>query len=69
MYQPSTGQVVEVDIPVFSCLMIDGEGDPNTTRSFSEAVEVLFQLSYTLKFMIKKGPKAVDYGVMPLEGL
>jgi hypothetical protein len=48
--------------------MIDGEGDPNTSKGFQEAVEVLFSLSYTLKFMIKKG-KAIDYGVMPLEGL
>lgn len=69
LYQAPTGQVVEVVVPEFCYLMIDGEGDPNKMRSFSEAVEVLFQLSYTLKFMLKKGPKAVDYGVMPLEGL
>ncbi|OSM01760.1 GyrI-like domain-containing protein [Magnetofaba australis] len=26
-------------------------------------------MAYGLKFAIKKGPEAVDYGVMPLEGL
>ncbi len=50
-------------------LMADGQGDPNTSQAFKEAMEALFGLSYTLKFMIKKGQAQVDYGVMPLEGL
>jgi hypothetical protein len=50
-------------------LMIDGEGDPNTSQAYADAVEALFSVSYAIKFMIKKGPSAVDYGVMPLEGL
>jgi hypothetical protein len=50
-------------------LMIDGEGDPNTAQSYRDALEALYPLSYTLKFMVKKGPQAIDYGVMPLEGL
>jgi hypothetical protein len=49
--------------------MADGQGDPNTSQAFQEAVEVLYALSYTLKFAIKKGPRAIDYAVMPLEGL
>jgi len=49
--------------------MIDGEGDPNTSQAFQDAVEALFSISYTLKFMIKKGKEGIDYGVMPLEGL
>lgn len=50
--------------------MVDGEGDPNTSQAFSDAIEVLFTVSYAVKFMIKKeGAAAVDYGVMPLEGL
>jgi hypothetical protein len=32
-------------------------------------VEALFTVSYTAKFMVKKGPQAIDYSVMPLEGL
>lgn len=69
LYQPSTKAVVRVDVPAMNYLMVDGEGDPNTSQAFKDAVEVLFPLSYTLKFMVKKGPMAIDYGVMPLEGL
>jgi hypothetical protein len=36
---------------------------------YQDAIEALFTLSYTLKFMVKKGPLAIDYSVMPLEGL
>ena len=50
-------------------LMLDGEGDPNTSKAYQAGVEALFSLSYAIKFMIKKGAMAIDYGVMPLEGL
>ena len=49
--------------------MIDGEGNPNTAADYKGAVEALYSVSYTAKFMVKKGPIAIDYGVMPLEGL
>jgi hypothetical protein len=69
LYQPSAKEVVEVDVPTMNYLMVDGEGDPNTSEAFSDAVEALFAVSYAVKFMIKKGPLQIDYGVMPLEGL
>lgn len=69
LYQPPKNQVVEVDVPDLNYLMVDGEGDPNTSQEFQDALAVLFPVSYTLKFMVKKGPLAIDYGVMPLEGL
>jgi len=69
LYQPSAKSVDVVDVPPMNFLMVDGEGDPNTSQAFSDAIEALFALSYTVKFMIKKGPMAIDYGVMPLEGL
>ena len=50
-------------------LMVDGEGDPNTSRHYQDAMEVLFTISYTLKFMLKKGSLQIDYSVFPLEGL
>jgi hypothetical protein len=50
-------------------LMIDGKGNPNTSQEYKNAIEALFSVSYTLKFMIKKGKTAIDYGVMPLESL
>jgi len=69
LYQPSTKEVVTVEVPDMNFLMVDGKGDPNHSQEYAEAVEVLFQVSYTLKFMVKKGPLALDYGVMALEGL
>jgi hypothetical protein len=69
LYGPSAREVVQVEVPELRFLMIDGEGDPNTSESYAQAVEALFSVSYTAKFMVKKGPSAVDYGVMPLEGL
>ena len=69
LYQPPKDRVVQVDVPAMNFLMVDGEGDPNTAQTYRDALEVLYPLSYTVKFLVKKGPKAVDYGVMPLEGL
>jgi hypothetical protein len=68
-YQASAKDVVFVDVPPMNYLMIDGEGDPNVSQAYAEAVEALFTVSYTLKFKVKKGALAIDYGVMPLEGL
>lgn len=69
LYQPSAKEVGQVQVPSMNFLMIDGEGDPNTSQSYAETVEALFAVSYTIKFMVKKGALAIDYGVMPLEGL
>lgn len=69
LYQTSAKEVVSLDVPTLNYLMIDGEGDPNTSPAYAAAVEALFSVSYTLKFMVKKGELAIDYGVMPLEGL
>ena len=69
LYKPSPKKVEFRDIPEMNFLMIDGKGDPNTSLAYKEAIEALFTLSYTLKFMIKKGEQEIDYGVMPLEGL
>jgi hypothetical protein len=49
--------------------MVDGTGDPNTAPEFQEAVGALYGVAYTLKFMLKKRGAAIDYVVMPLEGL
>lgn len=68
LYRPSAKKVETVDIPVMNYLMIDGEGRPGN-ENFQNAIEALYPLSYTLKFMIKKGEIGIDYGVLPLEGL
>jgi len=68
LYQPSAKEVVLVEVPAMDFLMIDGQGDPNTSRSYQEAVEALFSVAYAIKFKVKK-TLAIDYGVLPLEGL
>lgn len=68
LYGPPKKEVVEVDVPEMCFLMLDGEGDPNTSVAYREAVEALYAVSYALKFMVRK-EEGVDYGVMPLEGL
>jgi hypothetical protein len=69
LYQASAKDVVQVEVPTFKFLMVDGKGDPTTSQEYAQAVEALFSVSYTAKFMIKKGPQKLDYSVMPLEGL
>ena len=69
LYQPSVREVVEVDVPAFQFLMIDGSGDPNTSQEYAQAVEALFSVSYAAKFIVKKSANGIDYAVMPLEGL
>lgn len=56
-------------VPAARFLAVDGAGDPNTSPDYAAAVEALFALAYTIKFAVKRGPLAIDYGVMPLEGL
>nr|WP_228281744.1 hypothetical protein [Rubrobacter marinus] len=69
LYNPSARKIGVVDVPEMSFLIVDGEGDPNISPEHREAVEALYAVSYTLKFMPRKGAAAVDYPVMPLEDL
>ena len=57
-----------VEVPPLSYLMYDGHGDPNTAPVYAQAVEALYSLSYTLKFMSRRA-FGRDYVVGPLEGL
>lgn len=69
IYLPSAAQVTAVDVPAMDFLMVDGQGDPNTSPEYADALEALYAISFAIKFGVKKGPLAIDYGVMPLEGL
>jgi hypothetical protein len=68
LYAPSAKKVEVVEVPQMNFLMVDGEGDPNTSKAFGDAIEALYSLSYTLKFMVKE-KMSVDYGVLPLEAI
>jgi hypothetical protein len=69
LYSPSPKEVAVVDVPDLPVLMVDGAGNPNTTPAYVEAIEALYSVAYTLKFLLKRGPTDLDYAVMPLEGL
>lgn len=67
-YQARRQQIRIVDVPDLQYLMIDGQGDPNTSPAFAEAVESLYPVAYKTKFASKADLKR-DYVVPPLEGL
>ena len=69
LYGPPKGKFVAVDVPKLKFLMIDGRGDPAKARSYREALEGLYATAYTAKFMLKLGPRKIDFRVMPLECL
>lgn len=69
LYLPSAKQVALVEVPEMNFVMIDGEGDPNTAPQFQDAMQALYAISYTAKFMLKKEQVGPDYTVAPAEGL
>jgi len=69
LYSPSAKEVAIVDVPKMQFAMIDGAGSPNTSAWFQQAMQTLYGVSFTLKFMLKEIPSAHDYVVPPLEGL
>ena len=65
LYNPSAKEVSVVDVPPIHFLMVDGKGDPNTSREYAEALEALYAVSYAIKFMIKRSQSGVGYAIMP----
>ena len=70
LYQPKGPAILRVPEMVF--FAVEGSGDPNTSASYREALELLYGLSFTVK-MSKLGGRALpgyfEYVVPPLEGL
>ena len=74
LYAPSAKRAEIVHVPRLQFAMIQGAiekgKEPANSPGFAESTQALYGLAYTLKFMLKKRPaNAVDYPVMPLEGL
>jgi hypothetical protein len=67
-YNPGRKAFEIVDVPKFTFLMVDGEGDPNTAQSYADAIQALYAVAYGLKFISKKQLEK-DFVVAPLEGL
>lgn len=70
LYMPKNTPSV-IDVPEMIFIMIDGKGDPNSSKEYENAMNVLYGLSYTIK-MSKMGSNSIkgyfDYVVPPLEG-
>jgi hypothetical protein len=67
LLKPAAGRPEIVDVPEFNFLMLDGQGDPNVSADFQDAIGALYSLSYGAKFALKKS--GVEVRVMPLEAL
>ncbi len=68
LYRQPESEMSLVDVPSFDFLMIDGQGDPNTSEEFGDAVEALYPLAYAIRSIVKNEAD-IKYVVMPLEGL
>ncbi|MDM7990961.1 GyrI-like domain-containing protein [Arthrobacter sp. zg-Y877] len=68
LYAPRGGDFTLVDVPIMHYLAVDGHGDPNTSAEYSQALECLYPVAYSLKFASKDELEA-DFTVGPLEGL
>jgi hypothetical protein len=67
-YSATSGDFSIIDVPEMQFLAVDGQGDPNSSQSYSEAVGSLFSVAYALKFH-SKAVHGRDFTVGPLEGL
>ncbi len=67
LYNPSISGFHIVDVPAMNYLSLDGQGDPNTSQEYQQAVESLYAISYAIKFSLKA--QGFDYTIPPLEGL
>lgn len=67
-YRSRKGEFRVLEVPALQYLMVDGQGDPNTSPTFTEALGALYPVAYKLKFASKQ-QLGRDYVVPPLEGL
>ncbi len=71
LYRPKTKPSL-IEVPPIRFIMVNGKGDPNTSKDYAEAMELLYGLSFTIKMskMTGQTPEGYfDYVVPPLEGL
>ena len=69
LYAASAKKPTIIEVPQMNFLMVDGQGDPNTAQSFQQAIQTLYGMSFTAKFILKEDTSTPDYVVPPLEGL
>lgn len=67
-YKAKAGEFRLVELPTLQYLMVDGQGDPNTSPAYQQALQTLYPVAYKLKFASKR-ELGRDYVVPPFEGL
>lgn len=65
-YAARKGRFDLVRVPPLRYLALDGQGDPNTSRAYADALTTLYPVAYRLKFLSKRA-LGRDYVVPPLE--
>jgi hypothetical protein len=68
LYAPTSQAFTIVDVPAMQFVMVDGQGDPNTSAEYAAAVQWVYAVSYAVKFA-SKAFHDQDYVVPPLEAL
>lgn len=71
LYMPKKKPSI-IEVPEMVFIMVDGRGNPNTSESYKNALEILYGLSFTIKMSKMSGTQPegyFDYVVPPLEGL
>ena len=71
LYMPKKKPSI-IEVPEMVFIMVDGRGNPNTSESYKNAMEILYGLSFTIKMSKMSGTQPegyFDYVVPPLEGL
>ena len=66
LYNPGTSPAI-VDVPEMLFIMVDGQGNPNTSKAYTEAMQLLYGLSYTIR-MNKAEEGYFEFVVPPPEG-
>jgi hypothetical protein len=74
LYAPSAKKIEIIEVPQAKFAMVDGELEPGqtpqTSCEFQNAIQALYGISFTLKFMSKlRKTSPIDYTVMALEGI
>lgn len=67
-YTGKVGRFDVLELAERNYLQISGNGDPNTSEHYAQALKTLYPVAYKLKFY-SKNELGLDYTVMPLEGL
>lgn len=71
LYLPKTKPML-IDVPKMRFITVNGSGNPNTSKNYKEAIEILYGLSFSIKMSKMNGTQPAgyfEYVIPPLEGL